>query len=103
MGWVIHNGFITSDNRAIGSIVKVGTKWLSKFYGAARPAISSSKRKTSPLHWHSSKAWKKLSKPSLGAKHHERLQNDVSPNSAAQPARQSHLLFPVLAIGHALS
>jgi hypothetical protein len=28
MGWVIHNGFITSDNRAIGSIVKVGTKWL---------------------------------------------------------------------------
>ena len=28
MGWVINNGFITSDNRAIGSIVKVGTKWL---------------------------------------------------------------------------
>jgi hypothetical protein len=25
---VIHNGFITSDDRAIGSIVKVGNKWL---------------------------------------------------------------------------
>jgi hypothetical protein len=28
MGWVINNGFIASDNRAIGSIVKVGNKWL---------------------------------------------------------------------------
>ena len=28
MGWVIHKGFITSDNRAIGSIIKAGNKWL---------------------------------------------------------------------------
>jgi hypothetical protein len=28
MGWVIHNGFITNGNRALGSIVKVGNKWL---------------------------------------------------------------------------
>jgi hypothetical protein len=28
MGWVIHNGFITSDDHAIGSIVMVGNKWL---------------------------------------------------------------------------
>jgi hypothetical protein len=27
-GWVIHNGFITSDDLAIGSIVKVDNKWL---------------------------------------------------------------------------
>src|SRR5712672_1584960 len=33
------------------------------------------------------KAWNKLSKPSLGAKHHEQLQNNALPNSAAQPAR----------------
>src|SRR6267142_2749359 len=87
----------------LGRLSKLAPNGWSKFYGAARLVISNSNPIALPLHWHSSKAWKKLSKPSLGAKHHEQLQNDVSPNSAAQPARQSHLLFPVLAIGHALS
>ena len=75
MGWVIHNGFITSDNVPLGRLSRLAPNGWSKFYGAARLAILNSKRKTSPLHWHSSKAWKKLSKPSLGAKHLERLQH----------------------------
>jgi hypothetical protein len=28
MGWVINNGFITNGNLAVGSIVKIGNKWL---------------------------------------------------------------------------
>ena len=55
------------------------TNGWSQFYGAARLAISNSNTIALPLHWHSSKAWKKLSKPSLGAKHLEQQQRNVIP------------------------
>ena len=95
MGWVIHNGFITSDNRAIGSIVKVGTKWLVEILwsGPTGDIKFEAENITAALAF--IKGVEKLSKRSLGAKHHE--------FRSSTRVRQFHLLFPVLAIRNALS